>query len=164
MPILKDLKRHSKTYGTVEKGMVRLNFENEEIDVQFLKKDKADFSELRDDLNTEELEFEDDERASRLANKMYLDHQYYDIQKLLKNEMGEDKYNERAEKYLHSDLSIINNYIVRHRIQDNISHYNFGECRQEDEGEEKAIKSNPRWQSFRTETVPKEDETPVKEY
>ena len=36
MPRLKDLKRHSKTHGAAEKGIIRLNFEKEEIDLKWL--------------------------------------------------------------------------------------------------------------------------------
>ena len=46
MPIMKDLRRHSKTQGAADKGIVRLNFEEEDIDVKYLKEDVKDFSEL----------------------------------------------------------------------------------------------------------------------
>jgi hypothetical protein len=55
----------------------------------------------------------EDQPEGAVANTIYLDPHYYDIQKLLRYEYGDEKYGERVEKNLMKDMEIINNRNVR---------------------------------------------------
>jgi flagellar biosynthesis regulator FlbT len=69
-----------------------------------LRDDEKDFVEFGYSLNEEEVEYEDElsklqtQVSSPDHNTMFLNPSYYDVQKLLINEKGDERYNELRRK------------------------------------------------------------------
>jgi|LauGreDrversion4_2_1035121.scaffolds.fasta_scaffold545888_1 hypothetical protein len=105
MPSVRELV-HSKiepsTKSVCESGLIRLNFDDNMLGssnvdlLTYLRNDTADLEEFKLNLNEEELDAEDQKlhitSTAPDYNSLYLNPNYYDVQKLLINEKGEDKY------------------------------------------------------------------------
>ena len=65
-----------------------------------LQSDHADFEEIKLSLNLEEFEYEMTTQVEASGNSMYLDPEFYDVQKLILNERGEDKYTKEKKRQL----------------------------------------------------------------
>jgi len=100
MPSLHELllsTKHVSTQRICNAGLVRLNrddtLQSTEDLYRTLQEDQADFEEFKLMLNQEELLYDMTPQAEASGNTLYLDPDFYDVQKLILHERGEDKYN-----------------------------------------------------------------------
>jgi hypothetical protein len=107
MPSLHELLRTPKNVNSkriCKAGLIRLNKDDALQSSQDLYKtlheDQADFEEFKLMLNQEELLYDMTPQAEASGNTLYLDPDFYDVQKLILHERGEDKYNKDKKKEL----------------------------------------------------------------